>query len=554
MKIGHIVLVLIALVGCIVFGWWHWQANRTSISSTVESPPALCTDLANTDSIRNLPPPPLRNGIGHSHLTITTRNSEAQKWFDQGINLLHDFWHVEAYRAFKAAIRADSTCAMGYWGIAMCQPGFGGDDNREWLEAIRQAMARRETVSPLEQDLIEATDILVHRGFGQAKASFQQLINHYPNEPEAIAFSAIILRQAITGQASSDSLKHLLEKVLVRFPNHTGLLHYYMHVMETRTDFAKALPVAEVMLKTAPLAPHIRHMPGHLYFLSGNYTRTAAIFEDARQLELDYHRREAIPYGADQNYMHNLNYLTFAYSELGQKAKALEIAQHYAAVSLSKTAPNNGSVLMLMYEGRILPALVYIRFQEFAEADKQLGHWLTSLDVPLTNTLVRTYLQAMQAYCRGMLAIQTGNSQEAINQGGQLTIYMKTFEQQGMQRQGSSEFRFINETYDILSLARYELAGWIDNIDPTTPFNTMAWQAALDLEKDIPYDEPPRLMYPISESLGRLRLRRAAVQHGAAAEQERVAARQAFGQALRKRPHSALIQKLIASNQGRLID
>jgi len=276
-------------------------------------------------------------------------------------------------------------------------------------------------------------------------------------------------------------------------------------------------------------------MPGHIYFLQGQYAKAASVFEKARQQETAYHTAEKVPYAADQNYMHNLHYLTVAYSEMGQKEKALTAAQQYANITLSQQAPQDGSALMLLYEGRILPALVYMRFREFAKAEEKISFWLNSPSVPLTNPLVRLYLQGMQAYCRGMEAVERGNVAEAIAQGGLLTQLMQAFEQKGVQHQQTVEFKSINETFDILSMARYELAGWIDNVDKSKPFNDMAWKAALDLEGAINYDEPPRLMYPIGESLGRLQLRR-----GAPGE-----AKKAFLLALHKRHNSPFIKTLM---------
>src|SRR5687767_10104853 len=40
----------------------------------------------------NLPSPPLLKGIGTASIKITTKSTEAQKYFDQGLNLLHAFW------------------------------------------------------------------------------------------------------------------------------------------------------------------------------------------------------------------------------------------------------------------------------------------------------------------------------------------------------------------------------------------------------------------------------------------------------------------------------
>src|SRR3981081_1988498 len=63
-----------------------------------------------------LPPPLKLTGIGNSHLAITA-TPEAQMWFDQGLNLLHDFWDYESERAFEQSVRTDPKCAMCHWGL-----------------------------------------------------------------------------------------------------------------------------------------------------------------------------------------------------------------------------------------------------------------------------------------------------------------------------------------------------------------------------------------------------------------------------------------------------
>lgn len=63
---------------------------------------------------RELPSPPLMQGIGDASLKITTSSDAAQAYFNQGLRLLHCFWDFEAYRAFKEAARQDPSAAMAY--------------------------------------------------------------------------------------------------------------------------------------------------------------------------------------------------------------------------------------------------------------------------------------------------------------------------------------------------------------------------------------------------------------------------------------------------------
>ena len=60
-------------------------------------------------------PPLVIAGLGNSSITITTSNPDAQRWFNQGLNELHDFWDFESARAFEQSVRVDPTapCATG---------------------------------------------------------------------------------------------------------------------------------------------------------------------------------------------------------------------------------------------------------------------------------------------------------------------------------------------------------------------------------------------------------------------------------------------------------
>src|SRR5215475_11152684 len=56
--------------------------------------------------------------IGQVHFP-TSCSAEAQVHFDRAVALLHSFWFPEALKAFHTVLETDSSCAMGYWGIAV---------------------------------------------------------------------------------------------------------------------------------------------------------------------------------------------------------------------------------------------------------------------------------------------------------------------------------------------------------------------------------------------------------------------------------------------------
>lgn len=509
------------------------QDEILQVSVVESSSFALCGGTASLPDIDALPQPKLRTGIGNSHLSITSSSSEAQIWFNQGLNLLHGFWHLEAYRAFRQVIQLDPQCAMGYWGIAMCQPGFGGN-SKIWLEAIEEAQKQNTATSEPENAFINATAILVKKGIAEALPSFKKIMDNYPDEPEAIAFAALMMRQSAFTQSQNQELKTLLENALRRFPNHSGLQHYYVHLMELRPDFALAKPIASKMIRQASGISHLLHMPGHLYFLEGDYTKAVTAFEQARAAELRYHKEEKIPKATDQNYMHNLHYLAVTYAELNEYENALKAAEEYAHITMKQTTPSSANELILLYEGRILPALVNMRFRKYDEALEQLNFWQNTPDFPISNQSVIKYLRAMEFYCRGMKDILNGKEENAILRSKSLKSCINEFESIAASKKGTSEMFQINKTYDIMMMAWYDLVGWGVNMDTANEFIKEPWEKAFELEKAIGYEEPPRLMCPVAESKALLHKQR----------NEQLLFTKSIKKAFDKRPKSKIISSI----------
>src|SRR5262245_18277145 len=61
----------------------------------------------------------LMDGLGPIHHPVSTKNLEAQKFFDQGLRLIYAFNHDEAYRAFERTAELDPQLAMAHWGMAL---------------------------------------------------------------------------------------------------------------------------------------------------------------------------------------------------------------------------------------------------------------------------------------------------------------------------------------------------------------------------------------------------------------------------------------------------
>src|SRR5215468_12582228 len=57
-------------------------------------------------------------GLGKLTHPVSTRNKQAQAFFDQGLKLCYAFNHEGAVAAFRHAAELDPQLAMAHWGIA----------------------------------------------------------------------------------------------------------------------------------------------------------------------------------------------------------------------------------------------------------------------------------------------------------------------------------------------------------------------------------------------------------------------------------------------------
>src|SRR5207244_1952684 len=109
--------------------------------------------------------------LGAHTFPVSTRNTQAQLFMNQGLNLSYAFNHAEAGRAYREAARLDPNLAMAYWGEALALgPNINAPmdpaSEPKALEAIQKAVALKAKASPREQALIDA---LTQRYSGRAE-------------------------------------------------------------------------------------------------------------------------------------------------------------------------------------------------------------------------------------------------------------------------------------------------------------------------------------------------------------------------------------------------
>jgi len=260
-------------------------------ATPVVAPP---THVADSLPAILLEPFPLyeRGIMGPYTRPISTRDPEAQAYFDQGLQLFYSFAPVEAARSFHEAQKRDPDCAICYWGEALAWGPFlngalRGENAPRAYGATQEAMRLRNRATPVEQALIEAmavrytpthdaaTRVSLDSLYADAMADVHA---RFPNDHEVgtLYAESLMILEPRRGNwdienPSVGRIHRVLGDVLDRDRSHPGACHLYIHATEStiRPDLAEAC--ADLLTHTVPGASHMNHMPSHTYNRVGRW-------------------------------------------------------------------------------------------------------------------------------------------------------------------------------------------------------------------------------------------------------------------------------------------
>ena len=261
-----------------------------------------------------LPAPKKMSGVGNQHMKVTA-NRKAQMWFDQGLNLIYDYWDYESARAFEQSIREDPQCAMCYWGLYQAESFYHGLSQGYAAPAMQKAAALESHASARERLLIDVTVAAegARTPADRAKAAeLSKTLQHdYPDDVQVKLWAS----------GGGDRVA-MLEGILRKDPNNSAANHYYIHALEASDHPEKALASAERLGKLAPASGHMVHMPGHIFFRVGDYASAEKAFAASTQVDERYMREQKVSVDNDWNYVHNLMYAVANLMEEGKLSEA----------------------------------------------------------------------------------------------------------------------------------------------------------------------------------------------------------------------------------------
>ncbi|MBL8203464.1 MAG: hypothetical protein JNM09_04485 [Blastocatellia bacterium] len=320
-------------------------------------------------------PAVLMDGYGKVQMTVTTKSTEAQAFFNQGLALMHSFWFYEADRSFERAAQLDPDCAMAQWGIAM------SDVNEERRNAaIKRAKELAPKVTEREQLYIAAVEAryagekstVQNNGFLGASDSYQKamrkLVSFYNDDLEAKLFLALASMSGYerdgTPRPGTIEAIALLQVVLSKSPNHLAAHHYMIHATEAGKRAIDGVPSADVYGSLAPKVGHAVHMPGHTYVHVDRWEDAAKAFEGSAEVDRAYIRdnKETTDHAAGP-YGHNVHFLANVYGYQGRYRDGIRVSQELLDVAKQPGEDKSRAG----FEGRLARLRILTRFEKWNE-------------------------------------------------------------------------------------------------------------------------------------------------------------------------------------------
>ncbi|GAA4291461.1 tetratricopeptide repeat protein [Aestuariibaculum suncheonense] len=452
---------------------------------------------------------PLFENLGNHNYKVSTNNTLAQRFFNQGLRLTYAFNHAEAHRSFMEASRLDPNCAMAFWGQAYAlgpninDPEPDEERKLKYNEAIADAIKQMKNASPKEQALIKA---LTHRYSTDLTLDVKTLNKDYMNAMEEVVakypedsdlqtlYAASVMNTTPwnywdkKGNPSPNinKAKSALEKAIAIDPNNPGAHHYYIHMVELPIP-DKAVPSAEKLATLMPAAGHLVHMPSHIYIRVGRYKDAVEANQKAILADEDYisqcFSQGMYPLGY---YPHNIHFLWSASSLLGNSQLAIEAAKKTA----EKVPVGEMKDLHFLQNFASTPLLAYTRF----------GKWNDILTYPKPNDDIK-HLKLIWHYTRGIAFTRKNNLKEAKEELVAIDALSKDPDMESNLATGfDSGTTLAKLAYEIVS---GEIAA------NTKDYNTaiIHFEKAIDIEDNLVYNEPSAWHIPPRQHLGAVLLK-----------------------------------------------
>lgn len=454
---------------------------------------------------------PIFEGLDVIDYPITTKNPEAQKYFNQGLVLSYGFNHAEAARSFYYATKLDPECAMCFWGFAYVlgpnyNAGMEPDNYERAYKAIQKAITLSNNITEKEKALINALSkrytakpVEDRSSLDIAYTDAMKKVNNL--FPEDININAIYVESVMdlhpwdlyekdgTPKKWTPEIVSLLEKILKKDPKHIGANHFYIHAVEASNTPDRGNNSAKFFYDgLVPGSGHLTHMPSHIYIRTGEYHKGTLSNINAVKIDSIYttmcHAQGAYPLSY---YPHNYHFMAGTATLEGNSKWAMIGANEVSKHVHPKTMTEPGWGTLQHYY--MIPYYVAVKF----------GKWDEILKMTLVTDTLK-YPNAVKHYARGMAYLGKNDLKKAKKELLQLEkIAMdKKLEELTIWE--------LNSVYTLLQIAERVLKAEILASEKEYFQSIFLLKEAIDIEDSLNYNEPPDWFFSVRHHLGAVQI------------------------------------------------
>jgi tetratricopeptide (TPR) repeat protein len=443
-------------------------------------------------------------GLGDLHHPVSTKNPQAQQFFDQGLRFIYAFNHDEAARSFQHAAELDPKLAMAYWGIAEAVgPNYNDpadpDRYKQAHGAVQKAVELSDAASLSEQAYIQAlakrfpadTKSDLKKAAEDYRDAMRQVVSEFPDDLDAATLFAEagmnlhpwgLWHVDGTPEAGTDEIVSTLESVMKRDPNHLGAIHYYIHAVEASATPERALAGANKLAALAPGAGHIVHMPAHIYIRTGDYEAAVKTNQGAAVVDRAYIKATGVQgIYPMMYYSHNLHFIAMCAAMNGNYAesrKNADLLVENVGRHVKDMPPLEGFMT--------IPVAVEIRFH----------HWNEILKMPQPDSSMKT-ATVFWHFGRGLALAGTGKVTEA-----EAEYKIVSDAEAATPPDVIFQMPINNKAKDIMKIAKDVLGAKIAVAKKDNGGAIAMLREAVAIQDTLKYGEPPDWFYPVRESLG----------------------------------------------------
>jgi tetratricopeptide (TPR) repeat protein len=276
---------------------------------------------------------PAPEKLGQVNFPVSCR-AGAQSEFNRAVALLHSFAYAESEKSFRQVLATDPACDMAQWGIAMTyfhqlwEPPLNAASYEKGAAELSQVTKARPKsareagfISALNEVYSNADKQSLHERMLLYASGMEDVAKANPNDTESQVFYALALLATAppTDKTHSNQKKavEILEPLYGVNPQHPGIPHYLIHAYDNAEMASQGLKAAYDYSKIAPSAPHALHMPSHIFTRLGMWNDSVASNQAARS--------SAHEHGDTGEELHAMDYLTYAYLQLGRNHDAAAV-------------------------------------------------------------------------------------------------------------------------------------------------------------------------------------------------------------------------------------